>query len=71
MEGEEGKEVRRKVMKLGEMAHKALEEGGSSQSSLDSLLHEACKLHQKLTEPEWKERNDMIGNKTRRKTEDS
>ncbi|KAK8467429.1 hypothetical protein PHAVU_007G048100 [Phaseolus vulgaris] len=35
MEGEEGKEVRRKVMKLGEMAHKALEEGGSSQSSLD------------------------------------
>ncbi|XP_047312429.1 UDP-glycosyltransferase 90A1-like [Impatiens glandulifera] len=40
MEGEKGKEVRKKVSELGEAARMAMEEGGSSWNALNRLLHE-------------------------------
>ncbi|KAF9590715.1 hypothetical protein IFM89_036839 [Coptis chinensis] len=40
MEGEKGKEVRKKVKELGELARKAVVEGGSSWRTLDELLEE-------------------------------
>ncbi|KAL5582537.1 hypothetical protein UlMin_014979 [Ulmus minor] len=44
MEGDLGKEVRKKVKEVAEMAKKAMEEGtGSSWRTLDELIHEACK----------------------------
>ncbi|KAL0309646.1 UNVERIFIED_CONTAM: UDP-glycosyltransferase 73C5 [Sesamum radiatum] len=39
-EGEEGKERRRKARKLGEMANKAIEEGGSSHVNMTLLIDE-------------------------------
>ncbi|PON32010.1 UDP-glucuronosyl/UDP-glucosyltransferase [Parasponia andersonii] len=44
MEGEMGKEVRKKVKEVADMAKKAVEEGGSSWQALDSLIDEACKF---------------------------
>ncbi|XP_024928199.3 UDP-glycosyltransferase 90A1 [Ziziphus jujuba] len=43
MEGEMGKEVRKKVKKVAEMANKAVVEGGSSWWALESLTDEICK----------------------------
>ncbi|KAA8530253.1 hypothetical protein F0562_004962 [Nyssa sinensis] len=40
MEGEMGKEARRKVKEVGEAAKKAMEEGGSSWSTLNELINE-------------------------------
>ncbi|GAB4854783.1 hypothetical protein Ancab_023368 [Ancistrocladus abbreviatus] len=40
MEGDLGKEVREKVKKVGEMASKAIQDGGSSHRTLDLLLQE-------------------------------
>ncbi|KAJ1375791.1 UDP-glycosyltransferase family, conserved site [Sesbania bispinosa] len=42
MEKEKGREVRKKVREVAEMAKKAVEEGGSSWSTLESLLNETC-----------------------------
>uniref|UniRef100_A0A2N9I7M5 Glycosyltransferase n=1 Tax=Fagus sylvatica TaxID=28930 RepID=A0A2N9I7M5_FAGSY len=42
MEGEKGKEVRKKIMELAVMAKKAVEEGGSSKCTLDLLIDETC-----------------------------
>lgn len=42
MEGDKGKEVRKKAKEVAEMAKKAVEEGGSSWSSLESLINEIC-----------------------------
>ncbi|KAM4124929.1 hypothetical protein ACB094_01G269600 [Castanea mollissima] len=42
MEGEKGKEVRKKSKELAEMAKKAMEEGGSSKCTLDLLIDETC-----------------------------
>ncbi|KAL0014280.1 hypothetical protein SO802_001349 [Lithocarpus litseifolius] len=42
MEGEKGKEVRKKSKELAEMAKKAMEEGGSSKCALDLLIDETC-----------------------------
>ncbi|XP_028778570.1 UDP-glycosyltransferase 90A1 [Neltuma alba] len=43
MEGEKGREVRKKVTELAETAKKAVAEGGSSWRALDSLPAEACR----------------------------
>ncbi|MCL7048303.1 hypothetical protein MKW94_026654, partial [Papaver nudicaule] len=40
MEGEKGKEMRNKVMQLSVEARRAMEEGGSSWSTLDQLINE-------------------------------
>ncbi|KAJ9540976.1 hypothetical protein OSB04_027482 [Centaurea solstitialis] len=40
MEGENGKEVRKKVEEIGEGAKKAMAEGGSSWRTLNELIHE-------------------------------
>ena len=42
MEGERGKEARKKVKELAQLARKAVQEGGSSWSTLESLLRETC-----------------------------
>ena len=42
MEGETGKEVRKKVKEVADMARKAMEEGGSSWLALESLINETC-----------------------------
>ncbi|PIA40482.1 hypothetical protein AQUCO_02500293v1 [Aquilegia coerulea] len=42
MEGEKGKEVRKKVQEMGEFAKKAMDEGGSSWCTLDNLIQEMC-----------------------------
>ncbi|KAF7819610.1 UDP-glycosyltransferase 90A1-like [Senna tora] len=42
MEGEKGKEARKKVKELAAMAEKAVEEGGSSWCTLETLIHETC-----------------------------
>ncbi|GMN42485.1 hypothetical protein TIFTF001_011687 [Ficus carica] len=42
MEGDTGKEVRKKVKEVADMARKAMEEGGSSWLALDSLINETC-----------------------------
>ncbi|KAF3444678.1 hypothetical protein FNV43_RR14371 [Rhamnella rubrinervis] len=42
MEGDKGKEVRKKVKEVAEMAKKAMEEGGSSWCTLNTLIDEAC-----------------------------
>ena len=38
MEGEKGKEVRKKAMEISDMAKKAMAENGSSWRDLESLL---------------------------------
>ncbi|EXC31619.1 UDP-glycosyltransferase 90A1 [Morus notabilis] len=43
MEGEMGREVRKKVKEVAEMARKAVGEGGSSWKTLEKLIEEACK----------------------------
>ncbi|XP_028778612.1 UDP-glycosyltransferase 90A1-like [Neltuma alba] len=43
MEGEKGREARKKVTQLAETARKAVAEDGSSWRALDSMLVEACK----------------------------
>ena len=47
MEGEKGKEARKKVSEWKQMARKAVGEGGSSWSTLESLLHETCQNKEK------------------------
>nr|UTM61885.1 UDP-glycosyltransferase 15413 [Pueraria montana var. lobata] len=47
MEGEKGKKAREKVRELADMAHKAVEEGASSWSTLNLLLNETCASHKK------------------------
>ncbi|KAH0690479.1 hypothetical protein KY289_017837 [Solanum tuberosum] len=42
MEGEKGEMVRKKVKELGENAEEAMKEGGSSWSTLDLLIDDAC-----------------------------
>ncbi|KAF3444677.1 hypothetical protein FNV43_RR14370 [Rhamnella rubrinervis] len=42
MEGDKGKDVRKKTKEVAAMANKAVEEGGSSWSSLESLINEIC-----------------------------
>lgn len=42
MEGERGKEVRKKVKEVAEAARKAVEEGGSSYQTLDQLIDVLC-----------------------------
>ena len=42
MEGEKGKEVRKKCMEVTEKAKKAMEEGGSSKCTLDLLIDDTC-----------------------------
>jgi hypothetical protein len=42
MEGEKGKEVRKKIMELAVMAKQTVEEGGSSKCTLDLLINETC-----------------------------
>ncbi|OVA07610.1 UDP-glucuronosyl/UDP-glucosyltransferase [Macleaya cordata] len=42
IEGEKGKEVRKKVKEVGEAARMAMEEGGSSWRTLDLLIEEVC-----------------------------
>nr|AYR16629.1 UDP-glucosyltransferase UGT90A13 [Polygala tenuifolia] len=42
MEGENGRQVRKNVNELSVMAKKAVEKGGSSWQSLDSLIQETC-----------------------------
>nr|POF03652.1 udp-glycosyltransferase 90a1 [Quercus suber] len=42
MEGEKGKEVRKKSKELAEMAKKAMAEGGSSKCTLDLLINKTC-----------------------------
>ena len=42
MEGERGKDARKKVRVLALMAREAVQEGGSSWSALDSLIDETC-----------------------------
>ncbi|XP_049396901.1 UDP-glycosyltransferase 90A1-like [Solanum stenotomum] len=42
MEGERGEMVRKKVKELGENAEEAMKEGGSSWSTLDLLIDDAC-----------------------------
>ncbi|KAJ4831000.1 hypothetical protein Tsubulata_036326 [Turnera subulata] len=49
MEGEEAEEMRKKAKALGEMARKAVEEGGSSYSDLSSLIQELKLLRQGST----------------------
>ncbi|PON52021.1 UDP-glucuronosyl/UDP-glucosyltransferase [Trema orientale] len=44
MEGKMGKEVRKKVKEVADMAKKAVQEGGSSWQALESLIDEACKF---------------------------
>ncbi|XP_015879170.3 UDP-glycosyltransferase 90A1-like [Ziziphus jujuba] len=46
MEGELGKEVRKKVKEVAEMARKAMEDGGSSWRALDSLIDKICNCKQ-------------------------
>lgn len=43
MEGEKGKEARKKAKEVAEMAKKAVEETGSSGHELDSLIDDICK----------------------------
>ncbi|KAM7510946.1 hypothetical protein LguiB_009821 [Lonicera macranthoides] len=43
MEGEKGKEIRRTAMKWKELARKAVDEGGSSDKSIDELQHKTNK----------------------------
>lgn len=50
MEGEKGKNLREKVMQLSEMAKMATQEGGSSWSTLNSLLNETCRDQNKNIE---------------------
>ncbi|KAE9604862.1 hypothetical protein Lal_00036939 [Lupinus albus] len=45
MEGEKGREGRKKVMELADIAKNAIKEGGSSCSTLNLLLQEICTLH--------------------------
>ncbi|KAG6628938.1 hypothetical protein CIPAW_14G047900 [Carya illinoinensis] len=45
MEGEETKEMRSRAKELGEMARRAIEEGGSSYSHLNALIEELKALH--------------------------
>ncbi|KAG6628908.1 hypothetical protein CIPAW_14G045400 [Carya illinoinensis] len=45
MEGEEAKEMRSRAKELGEMARRAIEEGGSSYSHLNALIEELKALH--------------------------
>ncbi|KAG7946593.1 hypothetical protein I3843_14G047400 [Carya illinoinensis] len=45
MEGEEAKEMRSRAKELGEMARRAIEEGGSSYSQLNALIEELKALH--------------------------
>lgn len=45
MEGERGKEARRKARDLAEAARRAVEDGGSSWQTLNSLLKETCSTH--------------------------
>ncbi|KAK6796945.1 hypothetical protein RDI58_004646 [Solanum bulbocastanum] len=40
LEGEKGKEARKKVKKIGEAAINAVKEGGSSWQTLNELIHE-------------------------------
>lgn len=42
MEGEKGEEVRKKVKEFADVARKAVEDGGSSWQTLQSLIDEAC-----------------------------
>lgn len=42
MEGEKGEEVRKKVKEFADLARKAVEEGGSSWQTLQSLIDEVC-----------------------------
>ncbi|XP_057522581.1 UDP-glucose flavonoid 3-O-glucosyltransferase 7-like [Amaranthus tricolor] len=42
--GEEAKEIRRKVKELSDLAHKAIEKGGSSYNDIKALLH-VIRLH--------------------------
>lgn len=46
MEGEKGREGRKKVRELADIAKKAVQEGGSSWSTLNLLLQETCKKKQ-------------------------
>ncbi|CAG7874402.1 unnamed protein product [Brassica rapa] len=45
-EGDDAKERRRRAKELGELAHKAVEEGGSSHSNITSLLEDIIQLAQ-------------------------
>ncbi|KAG6628910.1 hypothetical protein CIPAW_14G045600 [Carya illinoinensis] len=45
MEGEEAKEMRSRAKELGEMARRAIEEGGSSYSHLNAFIEELKALH--------------------------
>ncbi|KAM6549861.1 hypothetical protein CsatB_021537 [Cannabis sativa] len=51
MEGEMGKEVRKKAEEVAVMGHKAVEEGGSSWQALESLLKETCNANTKDKKP--------------------
>ncbi|XP_024928581.3 UDP-glycosyltransferase 90A1-like [Ziziphus jujuba] len=46
MEGEKGKEVRKKVEEVAEMARKAMEDEGSSCRALDTLIDKICNCKQ-------------------------
>ncbi|XP_019429574.1 PREDICTED: UDP-glycosyltransferase 90A1-like [Lupinus angustifolius] len=48
MEGEKGREGRKKVTELADIAKNAVQEGGSSCSTLDLLLQEICTHHKEL-----------------------
>nr|K4GIP0.1 RecName: Full=UDP-glycosyltransferase 73C12; AltName: Full=Oleanolate 3-O-glucosyltransferase UGT73C12 [Barbarea vulgaris]AFN26668.1 UGT73C12 [Barbarea vulgaris subsp. arcuata] len=45
-ESDDAKEIRRRAKELGELAHKAVEEGGSSHSNITSLLEDIMQLAQ-------------------------
>ncbi|CAG7908032.1 unnamed protein product [Brassica rapa] len=45
-ESEEAKERRKRVKELGELAHKAVEEGGSSHSNITCFLEDMMQLAQ-------------------------
>lgn len=46
MEGEKGKEGRKKVKEIGEAAINAVKEGGSSWQTLNELIHELTERRQ-------------------------
>ncbi|KAG6677860.1 hypothetical protein I3842_14G048400 [Carya illinoinensis] len=54
MEGEEAKEMRSRAKELGEMARRAIEEGGSSYSHLNALIEE-LKGPPQLSMLEWRD----------------
>ncbi|PRQ22598.1 putative hexosyltransferase [Rosa chinensis] len=62
MEGDDAEKMRNRAKALGEMASRAVEEGGSSFSDLTSLIEELRTLNGFFFRTKWRERNVACSN---------